>query len=74
VNNIVHLHTYIDAGDVGTLTDDSGSIFVQLTVDGFQDANGNPITATLLPEPGTLGTFGLALLVGVRMKGKRNAG
>jgi len=29
VNNIVHLHTYIDAGDVGTLTDDSGSIFVQ---------------------------------------------
>jgi hypothetical protein len=62
-NNLVHLHTYID-GSSQPPADSSSSIFVQLTVDGFQDANGNPITATLLPEPGTLGTFALALLVG----------
>jgi hypothetical protein len=66
VNNIVHLHTYIDGRAMGT--DITSDISVQLTVDGFQDANGNPITATLLPEPGTLGTFGLALLVGVGMR------
>jgi hypothetical protein len=73
INNIVHLQTYIDGG--GSEVDDSGSIFVQLTVNGFQDANGNPITATLLPEPGTLGTFALALLagvVGMRAKRKRS--
>ena len=68
-NNIVHLHTYIDAS--GSEGDNSGSMFVQLTVNGFQDANGNPITATLLPEPGTLGTFALALLVGIAMGAKR---
>ena len=65
-NNIVHLHTFIDA--TGSEVDDSGSIFVQLTVNGFLDANGNPITATLQPEPGTLGMFTLALLVGVGMR------
>ena len=70
-NNIVHLHTYID-GSVGGTADINSAIFVQLTVNGFQDANGNPITATLLPEPGTLGTFGVALLVGtVGKRGKR---
>jgi hypothetical protein len=68
-NNIVHLHTYIDAR--GYVSDFSGDIFVQLTVNGFQDANGSPISATLLPEPGTLGTFGLALLVGVGTKAIR---
>jgi hypothetical protein len=36
----VHLQTNIDAS--GNVADFSGSIFVQLTVDGFQDANGNP--------------------------------
>jgi hypothetical protein len=66
INNIVHLHTYIDGS--GSEVDDSGGIFVQLTVDGFQDSTGNPITATLLPEPGTLGTFGLALLVGAGIR------
>ena len=72
MNNIVDLNTYID-GSVSEI-DDSGSYFVQLTVDGFQDAKGNPIAATLLPEPGTFGTFGLAvLLVGVGMKRKRSA-
>ena len=71
VNNIVHLHTYIDAS--GFEVDNSGGIFVQLTVNGFQDANGNPIAATLLtPEPTTLGMFGLSLLVGVGMRAKRN--
>jgi hypothetical protein len=64
MNNIVELHTFID-GNISLSDDIDGSVFVQLTVTGFQDANGNPITATLLPEPGTLGTFGLALLVGV---------
>jgi len=75
MNNIVHLHTYID-GNVGGIADINSAIFVQLTVNGFQDANGNPITATLLPEPGTLGTFGLALLVGLvamRAQQKRSA-
>ena len=71
MNNIVDLNTYID-GNI-SLRDDSASLSVQLTVDGFQDANGNPITATLLPEPGTLGTFGLALLVGVGMNRKKKA-
>ena len=65
-NNIVHLHTYIDAS--GTLADDSGAISVQLTVIGFQDANGNPITATLVPEPNTWLTLGLGLLIVARMK------
>ena len=70
-NNLVHLHTYIDAS--GFEVDNSGGIFVQLTVNGFQDANGNPIAATLLtPEPTTLGMFGLSLLVGVGMRAKRN--
>jgi hypothetical protein len=68
-NNIVHLQTNIDAS--GSVGDFSGQIIVRLTVNGFQDANGNPITATLLPEPGTLGTFGLALLVGVATKASR---
>jgi hypothetical protein len=70
MNNIVDLNTHID-GSVSEV-DDSGSIFVQLTVNGFLDANGNPIAATLLPKPGTLGTFTLALLVGVGMKRKRS--
>jgi hypothetical protein len=70
-NNIVHLQTNIDAS--GYVSDFSGDIFVQLTVNGFQDANGNPITATLLPEPGTLGMFALALLVGVWMRAKRKS-
>ena len=70
MNNIVHLQTEIDAS--GSVADDVGAIFVQLTVDGFQDANGNPIAATLLtPEPGTLGTFVLALVLGVGVRGKR---
>lgn len=60
-DHIVHLHTYIDAG--GLESDSSSLISVQLTVLGFQDANGNPIAATLVPEPGTLGTFGMGLLV-----------
>ena len=68
-NNIVHLQTNIDAR--GYVSDFSGDIFVQLTVNGFQDANGSPISATLLPEPGTLGTFGLALLAGVGTKAIR---
>ena len=68
-NNIVHLHTYID-GNVGG-ADINSAIFVQLTVNGFQDANGNPIAATLVaPEPGTWATFGLAFLVGVVRKAK----
>ena len=71
MNNIVDLNTYID-GNIPPLADDGSRIFVQLTVDGFQDANGNPIAATLLtPEPGTLGTFVLALLLGVGVRGKR---
>jgi hypothetical protein len=69
-NNIVELHTHID-GNVQPGADFSGDIIVKLTVDGFLDANGNPIAATLLPEPGTFGTFGLALLVGVGMRGRR---
>jgi hypothetical protein len=69
-NNIVHLHTYID-GNVGSTADIDSAIFVQLTVNGFQDANGNSISARLLPEPGTLGTFALALLVGVGTKAIR---
>jgi hypothetical protein len=56
MNNIVDLNTYID-GNIPASADQDGSVSVQLTVDGFQDANGNPIAATLLPEPGTLGTF-----------------
>jgi len=69
VNNIVLLQTNIGAS--GSVSGNGAQIFVQLTVDGFQDANGNPIAATLMPEPGTFGTFGLALLVGVGMRGKR---
>jgi len=68
-NNIVHLQTYIDA-TAGAI-DIRGGVVVQLTVNGFQDANGNPITATLLPEPGTWATFGLAFLVGVVRKAKQ---
>ena len=64
MNNIVELHTFIDAS--GFVDDFDASFFVQLTVDGFQDADGNAITATLLlPEPGTLGTFGLVFLLGM---------
>jgi hypothetical protein len=59
-NNIVHLHTYIDA--TGSAVDERGGLTVQLTANGFQDANGNPIAATL--EPGTWAMFGLAFLVG----------
>jgi len=74
MNNLVELHTQLD-GNVGfgsQVDDISGSISVKLTVNGFQDANGNPITATLLtPEPGTLGLFGLAWLIGMGMRGKR---
>jgi hypothetical protein len=66
MDNIVELHTSID-GSI-TSSDIDGSVFVQLTVNGFQDANGNPITATLLPEPGAFGTFWLALLVGVGIR------
>jgi hypothetical protein len=72
-NNIVQLQTHIDAR--GSEGDNFSGMFIQLTVNGFLDANGNPITATLLPEPGTLGTFGLALLagvVGMRAKRKRS--
>jgi hypothetical protein len=66
-NNIVHLQTYIDA--TGGATDNLGGLTIQLTVNGFQDANGNPIAATLVtPEPGTWATFGLAFLVGVVKK------
>ena len=65
-NNIVHLHTYIDAG--GSEPDSSGLISVQLTVIGFQDANGNPITATLVPEPNTWLTLGLGLLIAALRK------
>ena len=67
MNNIVELHTSIDA--VIFLTSDvHGSVFVQLTVDGFQDANGNPITATLVPEPGAWLTLGLGLLIVAGLK------
>jgi hypothetical protein len=62
----VHLHTYIDA--MGGAGDNTSGIFVQLTVNGFLDANGNPITATLVPEPGTWLTLGLGLLIVVGMK------
>lgn len=65
-NNIVHLQTYIDA--IGGEGDNISGIFVQLTVNGFQDANGNPITATLMPEPGTWLTLGLGLLIVAGMK------
>jgi hypothetical protein len=40
MNNIVDLNTHVD-GSVSEV-DDSGSIFVQLTVNGFLDAHGNP--------------------------------
>ena len=60
VNNIVHLQTHIDGS--GGVADNDVSLFVQLRVDGFQDANGNPIPATLVPEPGTLQTFMLCCL------------
>lgn len=61
-NNLVELQTEIDA--TAGAVDYSSGAFVQLTVDGFQDANGNPITATLVtPEPGTSGTVGLALFM-----------
>jgi hypothetical protein len=68
-NNTVHLHTYIDA--TGNAVDERGGLTVQLTVNGFQDANGNPIAATLVPEPGTWATFGLAFLVGAVKKAKQ---
>ena len=69
VNNIVELQTHIDAS--AEAVDFNNSTSVQLTVDGFLDANGNSISATLLPEPSTLGTFVLALLLGVGLRGKR---
>jgi hypothetical protein len=70
-NNIVDLQTHIDAS--GRLADFTASYFVQITVDGFLDANGNPIVATLLtPAPGTLGTFALAVLLGVGVKWARS--
>jgi hypothetical protein len=70
VNNIVELQTHIDAS--AQPSDFSSSFFVQLTVDGFLDSNGHPIPATLLtPEPGTLGTFALAVLLGVGVKWAR---
>ena len=65
-NNLVHLQTHIDVS--GDVVDSSGGIFIQLTVNGFQDANGNPITATLIPEPSTLGTFALAFLIGAAIR------
>lgn len=44
----------------------NGSIFLQLKVLGFEDANGNAIEATLVtPEPRTLGIVGVVLLLGV---------
>jgi hypothetical protein len=46
------------------VSDVTGSLFIQLTVNGFQDANGNAIAATLVPEPSTLAMLGLALLLG----------
>jgi len=72
MNNIVDLHTFID-GNISASSDIDGSAFVQLTVNGFQDANGNPIAATLMttPEPGTLGMLGLGFLVVVGMKGRK---
>ena len=74
MNNIVHLHTYIDGK--GQVADNDGGVFVQLTVNGFQDANGNPITATLIatPEPGTLGTLALALLIGAAVRLRLSSG
>ena len=69
-NNIVHLQTYIDA--TAFAVDVRQGITVQLTVNGFQDANGNPIAATLVtPEPGTWAMFGLAFLVGAVRKAKQ---
>jgi hypothetical protein len=68
MNNLVDLHTHIE-GNINGVSDINISLFVQLTVNGFQDANGNPITATLLPEPGTLGMLGLGMLVVVGMRG-----
>jgi len=68
-NNIVHLHTYIDGSASGA--DTTSDISVQLTVDGFRDENGNPIAATLIPEPGTFAMFGLAMLIGAGAKWKR---
>jgi hypothetical protein len=69
VNNTVDLHTYIDGS--GRVSDGFGGIDVSLTVNGFLDANGNPIEATLLPEPGTLGMFGVPLLMAVGIRRKR---
>jgi hypothetical protein len=68
-NNLVFIHTYIDAS--GFVADFSGSLFVQLIVNGFEDANGNPIPSELVPEPGTLGTFGLSFLIAAGLKWKR---
>ena len=70
VDNVVPLHTYIDGS--GSVPDARGSIDVSLKVNGFLDANGNPIEATLLPEPGTLGMFGLPFFMpaGIRWKRK----
>ena len=47
-------------------------LFIQLTVNGFEDANGNPIAATMLaPEPATWTMLLLAFLMGVGMKAEQ---
>jgi hypothetical protein len=48
----------------------TGILSTSLTVDGFEDTNGNAVDATLVPEPATLGTFGSALLIGAGMETK----
>lgn len=69
-NNIVELNTNI--GGTGGAVDFGDLLFIQLTVNGFEDANGNPIAATMLaPEPATWTMLLLAFLMGVGMKAEQ---
>jgi hypothetical protein len=69
-NNIVELDTNIEG--TGGSGDGNFGLFIQLAVDGFEDANGNPIVATLLaPEPATWTMLLLAFLMGVGMKAEQ---
>lgn len=60
INHTVELHTEIDT--TGQFSDLNGGIFLQLQVLGFRDANGDPIDATLTPEPGTTWLAGLPVI------------
>ncbi len=61
VNHLLEVKTSITGYTIPPLHSQSTSLNISLALTGFQDANGNAVIGTLVPEPGTLGFLGLAL-------------